>query len=79
MSREGGYPEYWSSCISQGLAKPSFSFTKIGLTKDIYAENMSKITLAGRPVTRESRRQIATVVNFDGFQCPFCARMHIRH
>jgi protein-disulfide isomerase len=50
-------------------------FTKIDLTKDIYAENMSKITLAGRPVRGNPDAKV-TVVNFDDFECPFCARMH---
>lgn len=50
-------------------------FTKIDLTKDIYAENMSKISLAGRPVRGNPNAKV-TIVNFDDFECPFCARMH---
>ena len=55
--------------------KTLIRFTKIDLTKDIYAETMSKITLAGRPVRGNPDAKV-TVVNFDDFECPFCARMH---
>jgi protein-disulfide isomerase len=55
--------------------KTLIRFTRIDLTKDIYAENMSKITLAGRPVRGNPDAKV-TVVNFDDFECPFCARMH---
>jgi len=36
---------------------------------------MSQITLAGRPVRGNPDAKV-TVVNFDDFECPFCARMH---
>lgn len=49
--------------------------TKFDLTKDAYAETMSKIDLAGRP-TRGAKSAKVVVVNFDDFECPFCARMH---
>jgi protein-disulfide isomerase len=55
--------------------KTLIRFTRIDLTKDIYAENMSKITLTGRPVRGNPDAKV-TVVNFDDFECPFCARMH---
>ncbi len=55
--------------------KTLIRFTKIDLTKDIYAENMSQITLAGRPIRGNPDAKV-TVVNFDDFECPFCARMH---
>jgi len=50
-------------------------FMKIDLTKDVYAENMSKISLADRPVRGNPQAKV-TIVNFDDFECPFCARMH---
>ncbi len=49
--------------------------TKIDLTKDPYAEAMKKIDLAGRPVRGNPNAQV-TIVNYDDFECPFCARMH---
>ena len=55
--------------------KTLIRFTKIDLTKDIYAETMSKITVTGRPVRGNPDAKV-TVVNFDDFECPFCARMH---
>jgi protein-disulfide isomerase len=55
--------------------KTLIRFTKIDLTKDIYAETMSKITTDGRPVRGNPDAKV-TVVNFDDFECPFCARMH---
>lgn len=42
---------------------------------DISQDLMSKITIKGRPV-RGSQDAKVTIVNFDDFQCPFCARMH---
>jgi protein-disulfide isomerase len=49
--------------------------TKLDLTKDPYADVMSKIDVAGRPV-RGNKDAKVTIVNYDDFQCPFCARMH---
>jgi protein-disulfide isomerase len=49
--------------------------TKFDLTKDAYAEVMGKIDVAGRP-TRGAKSAKVVVVNFDDFECPFCARMH---
>jgi protein-disulfide isomerase len=49
--------------------------TKFDLTKDAFAEVMSKIDVAGRP-TRGAKSAKVVVVNFDDFECPFCARMH---
>jgi protein-disulfide isomerase len=48
---------------------------KLDLTKDVYAETMSKIKLADRPVRGNPDAKV-TIVNFDDFECPFCARMH---
>lgn len=49
--------------------------TKLDLTKDPYVEVMKKIDVSGRP-TRGNKDAKVVVVNYDDFQCPFCARMH---
>ena len=49
--------------------------TKFDLTKDPYAELMSKIDVKGRP-SRGAKSAKVVVVNFDDFECPYCARMH---
>jgi protein-disulfide isomerase len=49
--------------------------TKIDLSKDPYAEVMSKIDVAGRPVRGNPEAKV-TIVNFDDFECPFCSHMH---
>jgi protein-disulfide isomerase len=48
---------------------------KFDLTKDPFAEVMSKIDITGRP-TRGNKAAKVLVVNFDDFECPFCSRMH---
>ncbi len=55
--------------------KTLIRLTKFDLQRDPYAENMKKISLAGRPV-RGTRDSKVTVVVYDDFQCPFCSRMH---
>jgi protein-disulfide isomerase len=49
--------------------------TKFDLTKDPFAEVMSKIDLAGRP-SRGAKNAKVVLVNYDDFECPFCSRMH---
>jgi protein-disulfide isomerase len=49
--------------------------TKFDLTKDPYAEVMSKIDITGRPI-RGPKSAKVVVVNFDDFECPYCAAMH---
>jgi len=49
--------------------------TKFDLTKDPFAELMSKIDVSGRP-SRGAKGAKVVVVNFDDFECPFCSRMH---
>jgi len=49
--------------------------TKLDLTKDVYAERMSKIDVAGRPVRGNPNAKVV-IVNYDDLQCPFCSRMH---
>jgi protein-disulfide isomerase len=48
---------------------------KYDLSKDPYAETMSKISVSGRP-TRGATASKVVVVNYDDFECPFCTRMH---
>jgi protein-disulfide isomerase len=55
--------------------KTLIRMTRLDLTKDPYSEAMSKIDLSGRPV-RGGKDAKVTIVNYDDFQCPFCARMH---
>jgi protein-disulfide isomerase len=49
--------------------------TKFDLSKDPFAETMSKIDTTGRPI-RGAKASKVVVVNFDDFECPFCSRMH---
>jgi len=49
--------------------------TKFDLTKDPYAEVMSKIDLTGRP-WRGAKSGKVVVVNYDDFECPYCSGMH---
>jgi len=46
------------------------------LTEDPYARVMRSIDLSGRP-TRGATGAPVTLVMYDDFQCPFCARMYI--
>jgi len=48
---------------------------KFDLTKDPFAQVMSKIDKTGRP-TRGAKAAKVVVVNYDDFECPFCSRMH---
>jgi protein-disulfide isomerase len=47
------------------------------LTRDPYKEAMTKIDLRGRPARGAAPGAPVTVVVFDDFQCPFCARMYV--
>lgn len=49
--------------------------TKFDLSKDPFADLMSKIDVTGRPL-RGTKDAKVVVVNFDDFECPFCSRMH---
>jgi protein-disulfide isomerase len=73
MDREGKSQKAEFLLSSDG--KTLVRFTKIDLSKDIYGETMAKITVTGRPVRGNPDAKV-TVVNFDDFECPFCARMH---
>jgi len=50
-------------------------FSRMDLTSDPFAEIMKRISVAGRP-TRGNKDAKVVAVNFDDFQCPFCARLH---
>ncbi len=49
--------------------------TTFDLTKDPFAETMSKINPQGRP-TRGAKASKVVVVNFDDFECPYCSSLH---
>ncbi len=51
--------------------------TKFDLTKDPFAEVMSKIDVTGRP-SRGAKSAKVVAVNFDDFECPFCSQ-HAPH
>jgi protein-disulfide isomerase len=55
--------------------KTLMRMTKLDLTSDPYTDIMKKIDVSGRP-TRGNKDAKVTVVNYDDFECPFCARMH---
>jgi protein-disulfide isomerase len=55
--------------------KTLIRYAKIDISKDPYAELMSKIDLKGRPVRGNPEAKV-TVVVYDDFQCPYCAAMH---
>jgi len=46
------------------------------LSEDPYAKTMSRIDLRGRPV-RGAQDAKVTIVIYDDFECPFCARMYV--
>lgn len=73
MSREGKVQK--AEFLLSNDGKTLVRFTKIDLTKNTYADNMNKITTSGRPIKGNPDAKV-TVVNFDDFECPFCARMH---
>ncbi len=49
--------------------------TKFDISKDPFQETMAKIDIAGRPI-RGNKDAKVTIVNYDDFECPFCAKMH---
>jgi len=75
INMEGGEKKQTYEFLVSKDGKTLIRMTKMDLTKDPYAEVMSKINWQGRP-TRGSKDAKVVVVNFDDFQCPFCSRMH---
>jgi protein-disulfide isomerase len=69
-----GAPKDYKFLISQDR-NTLLRVTKFDLTKDPYAQTMSKIDVNGRPV-RGAKGAKVVVVNFDDFECPYCAAMH---
>jgi len=68
--------------LVQGDRKQPFDFllskdgkTLIRYSKIDLSDPMEKIDLAGRPVRGNPNAKVV-VVNFDDFQCPYCAEMH---
>ena len=55
--------------------KSLLRITRMDLTKDPYQAVIDKIDIAGRPV-RGNKVAKVTIVNFDDYQCPYCAMMH---
>jgi len=49
--------------------------TKFDQTKDPFAEVMSKIDVTGRP-SRGAKSAKVVAINFDDFECPYCASLH---
>jgi len=49
--------------------------TKFDLNKDPFADVMSKIDVTGRP-SRGAKSAKVVAVNFDDFECPYCASLH---
>jgi protein-disulfide isomerase len=74
LSGTNGHEQKVDFLLSQD-GKTLAKVTKIDLTKDIYAERMSKIDVKDRPVRGNPNAKV-TVVNYDDLQCPFCSRMH---
>jgi len=73
LDQEGKQKDY-SFLISKDR-NTLLRMTKFDLSKDPYANLMSKIDLTGRPSRGTSGAKVV-VVNFDDFECPFCSRMH---
>jgi protein-disulfide isomerase len=49
--------------------------TKFDLTRDPFADLMSKIDVSGRP-SRGAKGAKVVAVDYDDFECPYCSRMH---
>lgn len=55
--------------------KTLIPWSQYDLSVDPYAEIMSKIDQSGRPWRGRADAKVI-IVNYDDFQCPFCAHMH---
>ena len=71
---DGGKQKDYAFLLSKDRAT-MLRVTKFDLSKDAYADLMSKIDVTGRP-SRGAKGAKVVVVNFDDFECPFCSRMH---
>src|SRR5207244_1629427 len=71
----GGREEKEVEFLLSKDGKTLVRWTKLDLSKDPYAETMSKIDTSGRPV-RGNKDAKVVAVNYDDFQCPYCSHMH---
>jgi protein-disulfide isomerase len=55
--------------------KTLVQFNKMDITKDPYAEVMSRINLDQRPWRGKVNAKVV-IVNYDDFECPYCSRLH---
>lgn len=69
-----GVPKTYTFLLSRD-GKSLVHFNKFDISTDPYQRTMSKIDLGGRPV-RGNKDAKVTVVVYDDFQCPYCARMY---
>jgi protein-disulfide isomerase len=69
-----GKPKDYKFLLSKDRAT-MLRLTRFDLSKDPFAELMSKIDVSGRPV-RGAKSAKVVVVNFDDLECPYCARLH---
>jgi len=56
-------------------SKTLIRLNKIDISKDPYVEIMKKIDTSGRP-SRGAKDAKVVAINYDDFECPYCARMH---
>lgn len=63
------------NCLISKDNKELLRVQKMDLSKDPYAGVMSKIDTTGRPF-RGGKDAKVVIVNYDDFECPYCARMH---
>jgi protein-disulfide isomerase len=70
-----GKPKDYKFLLSKDRATMLRVTAKFDLTKDPFAELMSKIDVTGRP-SRGAKSAKVLLVSFDDFECPWCAQMH---
>jgi len=88
-TRASDFPNYDALTVTflQGESKKTYDFlvskdtktlirlTKLDLSKDPYADTISKMDLKDRP-TRGNPNAKVVAVNYDDFQCPYCSMLH---
>lgn len=70
----GGTSEVHEFLLSKDR-KTLIRMSKMDISKDPYEETMQKIDLKGRAIKGNKDAKI-TIVNYDDYQCPYCAEMH---
>ena len=89
VPKASDFPNYDALSVTflQGESKKTYDFlvskdaktlirlTKLDLSKDPYADTISKMDLRGRP-TRGNPNAKVVAVNYDDFQCPYCSMLH---